>query len=89
LPDTPGVADDNAFNVNFVAYLTEITDALDKLSPADFAPDLALLDAVVTSLQVEPDVEQGGAETAMPSDETTPSPQVAPPASLVVAALLR
>jgi hypothetical protein len=73
LPDTPGVADDDAFNANFVAYLAETTAALGKLSPADFAPDLALLDAVMTSLRVEPGVELGGAETAMPAGEMPPN----------------
>jgi hypothetical protein len=65
LPDAPAVADDSAFNANFVAYLEETRVALDKLPPAHFAPDLALLDAVVTSLRVEPDVELSGAETSM------------------------
>ncbi len=88
LPDTPRVADDNALNANFVAYLAETTAALDKLSPADFAPDLALLDAVVTSLRVERDVELSSGETALLSSETASSPPVAPPAGLVVTASL-
>jgi len=57
LPDTPAVTDDDAFNANFVVYLKETTAALDQLSSAGFKPDLTLLDAVVTSLWVEPDTE--------------------------------
>jgi hypothetical protein len=33
----------------------ETTAVLNQLSPAEFTPDLTLLDAVVTSLLVEPD----------------------------------
>ena len=74
LPDAPLVEDWETFNANFDAYLTETTTLLDGLSPAAFTPDLTLLDAVVTSLQIEP-----------AAAEADPSllPPVTPPAGLV------
>lgn len=69
LPDTIQVEDWEAFNANYAIYVRETQAALNDLAPRDFTPDLALLDAVVTSLQVEPDVVLGGAETAVPPDE--------------------
>lgn len=55
LPDTIEVEDWEAFHANYDTYLLETTVALDQLPPAEFTPDLTLLDAVVTSLRVEPD----------------------------------
>ena len=78
LPDTLEVADWEAFHANYDAYLVETTAVLDQLPLAEFTHDLALLDAVIMSLQVEPDKALSGAET-------TPSslPLVVPPAGLV------
>jgi hypothetical protein len=69
LPDTIQVDDWEAFSVNYATYVAETKAALNDLTPHDFAPDFSLLDAVVASLQVEPDVELRGAETAVFPDE--------------------
>jgi hypothetical protein len=53
LPDDAATADDEAFNAGFSAYLEEIVISLNGWSPADFKPDLSLLDAIVTSLNVD------------------------------------
>jgi hypothetical protein len=42
-------------HANYDTYLSETTTVLDQLLPTEFTPDLILLDAVVTSLRVEPD----------------------------------
>lgn len=55
LPDKIEVEDWEAFSVSFATYLSETTAVLDQLPPAEFTPDLTLLDAVVTSLRMEPD----------------------------------
>ena len=65
LPDTVQVDDWEAFNINYPTYVAETKAMLNDLTPLDFTPDLTLLDAVVTSLRVEPDVELSGAETAV------------------------
>lgn len=52
LPVTIEVEDWDAFHANYDSYLSETTAALDQLSPAEFTPDLTLLDAVVASLRV-------------------------------------
>ena len=54
LPDTIEVDDWEAFHANYDAYLSETTTVLDQLLPTEFTPNLTLLDAVVTSLRVEP-----------------------------------
>jgi hypothetical protein len=69
LPDTTQVDDWEAFSLNYSTYVAETKAALSELSPSDFLPDLTLLDAIVTSLQVEPDVQLNGAETAVPPAE--------------------
>jgi hypothetical protein len=69
LPDTVQVDDWEAFNINYATYVAETKAMLNDLSPLDYTPDFTLLDAVVTSLQVEPDVDLSAAETAVPSDE--------------------
>jgi hypothetical protein len=69
LPDTVQVDDWEAFSINYSTYVAETKATLNNLTPLDFTPDLTLLDAVVTSLRVEPDVELSGAETAMPPYE--------------------
>jgi Tol biopolymer transport system component len=80
-PDTVEVDDWDAFSANLSSYLAEATAILDGLTVADFTPNLALLDAVVISLQVEPTVmprtsaEAGGEPALLPS--------VAPPIGLV------
>jgi hypothetical protein len=53
LPDQIQVEDWEAFNVNYAAYLAETTAVLDQLTPAEFTPDLASLDAILTSLRVD------------------------------------
>ncbi len=65
LPDTVQVDDWEAFSLNYATYVVETKAALNDLSSSDFTPDLTLLDAVVTSLRVEPDVALGGVETAV------------------------
>jgi len=54
LPDTIEVEDWEAFHTNYGTYLSETTAILDQLPPSEFTPDLTLLDAVVTSLQIAP-----------------------------------
>ena len=54
LPDTIEVDDWDAFGANYATYLSETTAVLDQLPSMDFMPDLALLDAVVASLRLEP-----------------------------------
>jgi hypothetical protein len=68
LPDTVKVDDWEAC-VNYPIYVAETKAVLNDLTPLDFTPDFTLLDAVVASLRVEPDVELRGAETAMFPDE--------------------
>jgi hypothetical protein len=46
--------DYNAFEENFGAYLQEITEQLDAAGSADFSPDLADIDAMLESLQIQP-----------------------------------
>ncbi len=60
LPDKIEVEDWEAFHANYNTYLSETTAVLDQLPPAEFMPDLTLLDAVVTSLQIEPDNSASG-----------------------------
>jgi len=55
LPDTIEVDDWDAFHANYDTYLSETTAILDQLLLTEFTPDITLLDAVVTSLWVEPD----------------------------------
>jgi hypothetical protein len=69
LPDTVDVDDWEAFNLNYRTYVAETKAALDDLRPSDFTPDFALLDGVVASLRVAPDVALGGAVTAESSHE--------------------
>jgi hypothetical protein len=69
LPDTVQVEDWEGFSATYSTYVAETKAALNDLSPADFTPDLTLLDEVVTSLRVEPDVMLRGAGTAVPPDE--------------------
>jgi hypothetical protein len=69
LPDTVKVDDWEAFSVNYSTYLAETKAVLNDLTPLDFTPDFTLLDAVVASLRVEPDVELSGAETTVSPDE--------------------
>jgi hypothetical protein len=54
LPDQIAVEDWEAFNITYAAYLSETTAALEGLAPAEFAPDLTSLDAVIASLRVDP-----------------------------------
>jgi hypothetical protein len=69
LPDTVQVDDWEAFGINYSTYVAETKAALNALTPLGFTPDLTLLDAVVTSLQVEPDVDLSGVEKAVPPVE--------------------
>jgi hypothetical protein len=55
LPDKIEVKDWDTFQANYDTYLSETTAVLYQLIPTGFTPDLTLLDAVVTSLRVEPD----------------------------------
>ena len=57
LPDTITEVDLAVINdseASYAAYLSETTAVLDQLPPAEFIPNLTSLDAVVTSLQLEP-----------------------------------
>ncbi len=78
LPDTIDVEDWEAFNINYATYLSETTAVLDQLPPAEFTPDLNVLDEVVISLRVEP---QG----ALSNEEIAPLSQslLAPPFGLI------
>jgi putative hemolysin len=69
LPDTVQVEDWEAFNANYSTYVRETLAALNDLTPQGFSPGLTLLDAVVTSLQVNPGVALAGAETAVLLEE--------------------
>ncbi len=72
LPDKIEVEDWDAFHANYDTYLLETTAVLDQLPPTEFTPDLTLLDAVVTSLSVDP--ENALSSTGVlftPSTETT------------------
>lgn len=72
LPDTPQVDDVEEFAANFPLYLRQTKAALDQLAPAEFAPDLGLFDAVVTSLRVEPEPDlRGGKTTEQPGSTAT------------------
>jgi hypothetical protein len=64
LPDTIEVDNWESFHANYDTYLSETTSVLDQLSPTEFTPDLTLLDAVVTSLRVEPDSALFGESTS-------------------------
>lgn len=54
LPDTVQVEDWDAFHANYDTYISETTADLDQLPPTAFTPELTLLDALVTSLRIEP-----------------------------------
>lgn len=69
LPDTVQVDDWEAFSINYSAYVAETKATLNDLTALDFTPDLTLLDTVVTSLRVEPDVDLRGVEKAVPPYE--------------------
>jgi hypothetical protein len=66
LPDTIEVDNWEAFHAHYDTYLAETTIVLDQLLPTEFTPDLTLLDAVATSLWVEP-------EGALFGEPTVPS----------------
>jgi hypothetical protein len=72
LPDQIQVEDWDTFGANYRAYLSEITAVLDQLAPAEFTPDLALLDEVLSSLRVDPDNALSGDETAPASLRPVP-----------------
>jgi hypothetical protein len=61
LPDT--VDDWEAFGANYPAYVAETKAVLNGLTAPDFTPHLTLVDELVASLRVEPDVQLAGAET--------------------------
>ncbi len=50
--DIPG-GDYDAFANNYLNYVAGIEEMLNRSAPADFTPDLALLDALIQSLRVE------------------------------------
>ena len=76
LPGDAFVADYDTFNRDFGKYLTKTTATLDELSAADFSPDLELLDAVISSLVVEPDEGLLRGETDVPAEERIVLPAV-------------
>gem|GEM_PF-715933 len=56
LPDEPQPMDDDAYNdfaANYETYLAEMTATFDALATSDFAPDLAVLDAMLLSVTPE------------------------------------
>lgn len=53
LPEDGLVDDPDAFAAGFEAYVAETAEALDDQAEADFAPDLAALDRMLESLQIE------------------------------------
>lgn len=64
LPDTVQVDDWEALSLNYSTYVAETKAMLN-----DLTPDLTLLDAIVTSLQVRPDVELRWTESAVTRGE--------------------
>ena len=66
------IADWEAFGASYPTYVAETKAVLNDLGPLDFAPDFILMDGVVASLRVEPDVELVGAETVAAPDEYLP-----------------
>ena len=42
------------FGNNFAAYITDLTTQLNAQAPENFSPGLARLDALVTSIQIQP-----------------------------------
>jgi len=57
LPESPGSVSSEDWGemvTRFDAYMAETAATIDKLLPAEFTPDLTLLDAVVASLRVDP-----------------------------------
>jgi len=66
LPDAEMVEDWEEFSANYLTYVADTRAMLDNLAPLDFNPDLTLLDALVSSLRVEPEVEFAGVEAAAP-----------------------
>ncbi len=52
--DESGVTDWQSFANNFPTYIGEVRSLLETSAPADFSPALAELDALVTSLLVQP-----------------------------------
>ncbi|UCC44990.1 MAG: WG repeat-containing protein, partial [Candidatus Zixiibacteriota bacterium] len=49
------IEDRDAFAENFETYLQEISDRLNQAEPTDFAPDLTDLDAMLESIQIQPE----------------------------------
>jgi hypothetical protein len=72
LPDSLEVDDWDAFSAEFPTYLGQTKATLDELSAADFTPDLTLLDALMSSLRVKPDVTPAGGETAVSTPAQAP-----------------
>jgi len=72
LPGQVQVDDWETFNVNYAAYLSETTAVLDQLTPAEFTPDLTSLDAMLTSLRVDPDNGRSGLMPCLPPMLFTP-----------------
>jgi hypothetical protein len=64
----------NDSEASYAAYLSETTAKLDQLPPAEFTPDITSLDAVVTSLRLEPN--------GVLFDEASSFPLVIPPMGL-------
>jgi hypothetical protein len=60
LPDTIEIQDWQAFHANYDTYLAETTAVLDQLAATGFRPELSLLDALVTSLRIEPGIWASG-----------------------------
>lgn len=83
LPADASTADDAAFNAGFSTYLDEIVLKLNGLSPADFKPDLSSLDAMVMSLNVEPEGGLLDGPIAEADVGLSPVPAAAAPAGLV------
>lgn len=54
LPAESDIADVDAFMAGYDQYLAGTIAALDELNPAGFTPDLAQLDAVISSIQITP-----------------------------------
>ena len=78
LPDAIEVEDWEAFHANYDTYLLETTAVLDQLPSTEFTPDLPLVDAVVTSLQIEPGNAASGSLTHDEAIIVERLPSVAP-----------
>ena len=83
LPNDAMITDQVAFDTNFPRYMEATVEGLNQLSPADFKPDLAVLDQLIMSLRVQPTRQLFGDEQNQSSEGQLPASTVRPPVGLV------